>query len=71
MARKNTGKEESLKESMEETKKGLSGTYKIVCCNPINEAFGGVHFYNGVSYTDDSFTASWFRNKEGYTVEKE
>lgn len=65
--------EENLGASKEEpeTEKGISGKYRIVCCNPINEAFGGVRFYDGVAYTNDSFTASWFRNKEGYVVEKE
>lgn len=42
--------------------------YKIECCNQINESFGGVSFQNGVAYTDSCFTASWFRNKVGYTV---
>ena len=58
-----------------ETEKNLEfpkkTTYKIVCRNAINETFGGVSFSNGVAYTKNSFTASWFRNKEGYIVEKE
>lgn len=45
--------------------------YKIVCCNPIDEDIGGVSFHEGVAYTDDSYAASWFKNKEGYTVGKE
>ncbi len=44
--------------------------YKITCCNPINDSFGGVIFANGVAHTKNGFTASWFRNKKGYTVSK-
>ena len=45
-------------------------SYKITCCNPINDSFGGVTFKNGVAHTKNVFTASWFGNKEGYTVSK-
>lgn len=48
----------------------VSQNYKIICCNLINESFGGVTFHNGIAHTNDSYTASWFRNK-GYTVIRE
>lgn len=48
----------------------IEDNYKITCCNPINDSFGGVAFVNGVAYTKDGFTASWFRNRKGYTVSK-
>lgn len=41
--------------------------YKIICRNPVSKEIGGVTFVNGVGYTDDGFTASWFRNR-GYEV---
>lgn len=43
--------------------------YKISCCNPVNKAIGGVKFRDGIAYTDDAYTASWFGNKAGYNVE--
>lgn len=44
--------------------------YEIVCRNPINEAFGGVSFHEGIAHTSNGFTASWFNNKEGYIVKE-
>lgn len=41
--------------------------YKVICRNPVSKEIGGVTFVNGVGYTDDGFTASWFRNR-GYGV---
>ena len=43
-------------------------TYKITCRNRISKVIGGVSFVNGVGYTNDGFTASWFGNKDGYEV---
>ena len=45
--------------------------YQITCRNSINESFAGVSFQNGMAFTEDAFTASWFANKEGYTVHRE
>ncbi len=42
--------------------------FMIICRNKINKMIGGVSFVNGVGYTRDGFTASWFGNKEGYEV---
>lgn len=49
---------------------GAGDGYKITCCNPINDSFAGVTFVNGVACTKNGFTASWFRNRKGYTVSK-
>lgn len=45
-------------------------TYKITCRNRISKVIGGVSFVNGVGYTNDGFTASWFGNKDGYEVKE-
>lgn len=45
--------------------------YKITCRNAFSKEIGGVTFVEGVGYTGDGFTASWFSNKEGYEVVKE
>lgn len=45
--------------------------YKIVCCQTVSKQIGGLSFQNGVAYTEDAYTASWFGNKAGYTVSKE
>ena len=42
--------------------------FMIICRNKINKTIGGVSFVDGVGYTSDGFTASWFGNKEGYEV---
>lgn len=43
-------------------------TFVIICRNKINKMIGGVSFVDGIGYTSDGFTASWFGNKEGYEV---
>lgn len=43
-------------------------TFMITCRNKISKVIGGVSFVNGVGYTSDGFTASWFGNKDGYEV---
>lgn len=63
--------EASAKELEVLEKADTEPVYQITCCNPINESFGGVTFKEGVACTNDGFTASWFRNKEGYTVSAE
>lgn len=63
--------EMSVKEPETLEKADTGPNYRITCCNLINESFGGVTFKEGVACTDDGFTASWFRNKEGYTVSAE
>lgn len=60
--------------SGEESKMGLvpprlPNRYKITCRNDITKQIGGVDFENGVGYTADSYAASWFAAKDGYTVE--
>lgn len=42
--------------------------FMITCRNRISKLVGGVDFQNGVGYTTDGFTASWFGNKDGYDV---
>lgn len=42
--------------------------YRITCRNKVSETIGGVKFVDGVGYTKDGFSASWFENKGGYTV---
>lgn len=42
--------------------------YRIACRNAVSKEIGGVAFTNGVGYTNDGFTASWFSNKDGYEV---
>lgn len=68
---KDQGAQTEEKELEEKKAAAVRGRYKIVCCNPIDEDFGGVSFHEGIAYTDDSYAASWFKNKEGYTVGKE
>lgn len=59
-------------ESEKKSENGKTGRrYQITCRNPISETFAGVSFNNGMAFTEDAFTASWFANKEGYTVHKE
>ncbi|MDE7339936.1 MAG: hypothetical protein K2N80_05150 [Lachnospiraceae bacterium] len=66
-----TAKTEMPAEGVEVQERSEAGdNYKITCCNPINDSFGGVIFANGVAHTKNGFTASWFRNKKGYTVSK-
>ena len=60
----------SVKESEALEKADTEPVYQITCCNPVSEYFGGVIFKEGVAYTKDGFTASWFRNKEGYIVSR-
>lgn len=64
------GAEMSAEESEALEKEDTEIVYRIMCCNQISESFGGVTFKEGVAYTKDGFTASWFGNKEGYTVSK-
>ena len=66
-------KEETVtEESEKESENGKTRQrYQITCRNPINESFAGVSFKDGTAFTEDAFTASWFANKEGYTVHKE
>ncbi len=45
-------------------------TFMITCRNKISKVISGVSFVNGVGYTSDGFTASWFGNKDGYEVRK-
>lgn len=45
-------------------------TYRITCRNKISKVIGGVSFVDGVGYTSDGFTASWFGNKDGYEVKE-
>ncbi len=59
----------------QEEQTGQSGkqhavTYRITCRNKISKVIGGVSFVNGVGYTNDGFTASWFGNKDGYEVKE-
>ncbi|MCI8358069.1 MAG: hypothetical protein HFI51_07980 [Lachnospiraceae bacterium] len=63
--------EMSAKESKALEKANTEHVYQITCCNPVSGSFGGVTFKEGVAYTKDGFTASWFRNKEGYIVSAE
>lgn len=42
--------------------------YRIACRNKVTETIGGVKFVDGVGYTGDGFSASWFANKSGYEV---
>lgn len=42
--------------------------YRITCRNKVTETIGGVKFVDGVGYTGDGFSASWFANKSGYEV---
>lgn len=44
--------------------------YEITCRNKISKTIGGVKFVEGIGRTKDGYTASWFRNKEGYEVTK-
>lgn len=44
--------------------------YEIICRNPVSKTIGGVTFVNGTGRTEDAFAASWFANKDGYTVKK-
>lgn len=62
--------EMSVKEPEALEKADTEPVYQITCCNPVSESFGGVIFKEGVAYTKDGFTASWFRNKEGYAVKR-
>lgn len=64
-----------LKDGQREEQTGQSGkqhavTYRITCRNKISKVIGGVSFVNGVGYTNDGFTASWFGNKDGYEVKE-
>lgn len=44
--------------------------YRIICRNKVTETIGGVKFVDGVGYTKDGFSASWFANKNGYEVSR-
>lgn len=54
----------------ERTDSGKPPVFRITCRNKISKVIGGVSFVNGVGYTSDGFTASWFGNKDGYEVKK-
>lgn len=43
--------------------------FKITCRNNVSGLIGGVVFLGGVGYTRDSYSASWFANKDGYSVD--
>lgn len=45
--------------------------YRITCRNRISETIGGVMFVEGVGYTRNAYSASWFANKDGYSVSEE
>lgn len=45
--------------------------FRITCRNNVSEMIGGVNFAAGVGYTEDSYSASWFANKDGYKVDRE
>lgn len=49
----------------------LEKLYRITCRNKISEVIGGVMFVAGVGYTRDAYSASWFANKDGYSVSEE
>lgn len=43
--------------------------FKITCRNNVSGMIGGVMFQDGVGYTRDGYSASWFANKDGYSVD--
>ena len=51
------------------TSQKLQKKYMVTCRNKITKQIGGVDFKDGVGYTSDSYAASWFDGKDGYTVE--
>ncbi|MCM1304574.1 MAG: hypothetical protein NC305_13330 [Lachnospiraceae bacterium] len=44
-------------------------SFRVTCRNKISGTIGGVEFVDGVGYTSDGFSASWFANKDGYSVD--
>lgn len=67
-----TGKRKNEDETVQKPGKKAAAQqqcrYKIVCYQTVNKQIGGLSFQNGVAYTEDAYTASWFGNKAGYTV---
>lgn len=45
--------------------------FTITCRNNVSGMIGGVMFRDGVGYTRDGYSASWFANKDGYSVDSE
>lgn len=43
--------------------------FRITCRNNVSGMIGGVMFLGGVGYTRDGYSASWFANKDGYSVD--
>ena len=60
--------DDQQKEQTERSGRQNVPTFIITCRNKISKVIGGVSFVNGVGYTNNGFTASWFSNKDGYEV---
>lgn len=60
--------DDQQKEQVDQAGRQNVKTFMIICRNKISKVIGGVSFVNGVGYTSDGFTASWFGNKYGYEV---
>lgn len=46
-----------------------AASFRITCRNKVSGTIGGVEFVDGVGYTSNGFSASWFANKDGYSVD--
>lgn len=62
--------DDQQKEQIDQADRRDLKTFMITCRNKISKVIGGVSFMNGVGYTSDGFTASWFGNKDGYEVKE-